>query len=61
LTACDGFDEEDKRSDREDIMMGGERGEPGYLEIPHPDYENGNVDWEEPDHQDKERMSIVEE
>lgn len=33
-------------------MMGGERGEPVYGEVVGPDEEDGNVDGEDPNHED---------
>jgi hypothetical protein len=46
LTACDCFDEKYEGGDREDVVVGRERCEPGNLQIANPDYEDGDVDRE---------------
>jgi len=61
LIARYGFDEEDERGDGEDVVVGGEGGEPGDLEVADPHYEDGDVDGKKPDHEDKKGVSIVEE
>ena len=40
-------------------MVGGERGEPVDGEVVGPDEEDGDVDGEDPDHEDEDRMRIV--
>ena len=36
-----------------------ERGEPVDSKIPYPDYQNKCVDWEDPDHEDEDRVCVI--
>ena len=53
------FDEQDIRHDAGDVVVRGEWGEPVDGEIVDPYDEDGNVDWEDPQHQDDQRMRVV--
>ena len=40
-------------------MVGGEWGEPVDGEVVGPHEEDGDVDWEDPDHEDEDRVRVV--
>lgn len=54
LAAGQGFDEQDEGHDGEDVVVGGEGGEPVDGEVVDPDDENGEVDGEDPEHEDED-------
>lgn len=51
--------EKDEWHYRQDVMMGGEGCEPVHGEIADPDDEDWKVDWENPEHEDQDRVRII--
>lgn len=48
--AGEGFDENEVGHDGEDVVVGGERGEPVDGQVAGPDKEDGDVDGQDPEH-----------
>ena len=54
-----GLDEEEVGHYGQDIMVGGEGGEPVDGEVVGPDEEDGDVDGEDPEHEDEDGVGVV--
>jgi hypothetical protein len=53
------FDDENVRHDGEDVVVGGKGCEPVDCEVVHPDDEDGEVDRENPEHEDQQTVDVV--
>ena len=59
LTTGQSFDQKDKRHDRKDVVVRGEGCKPVNGQVVHPNHEDRKVYWEDPKHEDEDRMDIV--
>lgn len=57
--AGQGFHEKNKWHYREDIVVGREWSEPVYREIMYPNHEYGEIDRQDPQHEDKDGVGVV--